>query len=110
VTMSVREGDPGAAAAAGVALGMAMRAGFPPLAADRVRGAIRRALDGSGEAKMTFGVSPGQVRVELAAQGEAWRRGALDALATHDPQPVDGGVVVVFRAVHRGALRAVGQA
>jgi hypothetical protein len=107
VTLSLRDAATAGPVAAEVALGMALRAGFPPLAADRVRRAVREALEGSPASEITAEARPGEVRLRVTAADAGWRSRALGALAAHEPAAVDGGLVVVFRSIHRGALRAV---
>ncbi len=106
--LSLRDGAVAGSVAGEVALGMALRAGFPPLAAERVRAAIADAVDGVAPGgTMAVGADPGEVRVRLLCDDAAWRDRALAALDAHEAAPTDGGLAVTFRAIHRGALRAV---
>lgn len=108
VVLSLSDGAVAGSVAGEVALGMALRAGFPPLAAERVRAAIADALaDVAPGGTMAVDADPGEVRVRLLSADAAWRDRTLAALDAHGAEPTDGGVAVTFRAIHRGALRAV---
>ncbi len=81
--MAVQDLPAGADVAGQVALALAVRSGLPPLAADRLRAAVERAVTAAG-AGITVGVVPsdGAVDVLLAGLGPSARERAAESLAT----------------------------
>ena len=72
VTVTVQDVPAGADVAGQVALALAVRSGLPPLAADRLRAAVERAVTAAGVG-VTVGVVPsdGAVDVQFAGLGNA---------------------------------------
>ncbi len=91
-----------------VALGMALSAGFPALAADRVRRDVAAAVR-AASAPLSIGcqAAPGRLRLRIDGAGDEALARAAAALDGHDARLRPSLLEVDFRAVHRGSLRAL---
>jgi hypothetical protein len=94
--------------AGNVVLALALKAGFPPLAADRASRAAAEAVRSAGQPlELAAWAADGQVGLEVAGRGGDWQTRAAGSLEPHDPLVVDGKVSVVLRAPPRGAIAEV---
>ena len=100
VTVAVQDLPAGADVAGQVALALAVRSGLPPLAADRLRGAVERAVAAAGTG-VTVGVEPfdGAVTVVVGGVGSSALEPVAAALRSA------GDVVAEGDAVRLTALR-----
>ncbi len=94
------------AIAANVVLGVVVAAGVPPLAAERVRGAVEAAVaSAEGEVTLWARREDGLVTVGIrAAGGKEWLDRASVVLQAYEPAIVDGELRFSIR---RSQLRAV---
>ena len=77
--------------AANVVLGVVVAAGVPPLAADRVRGAVEAAVaSAEGDVALWARREEGVAAVGIRAAGEAWLDRASVVLQAYEPTIVDG--------------------
>jgi hypothetical protein len=93
------------AIAANVVLGAVVAAGVPPLAADRVRGAVESAVAAAdGEVTVWARREDGLVTVGIRAGGKEWLERASAVLQAYKPEIVDGELQFSIR---RSQLRSV---
>jgi hypothetical protein len=93
------------AIAANVVLGVVVAAGVPPLAADRVRGAVEEAVaTADGDVTLWARREDGQATVGIRGGDEGWLDRALVVLGAYEPAIVDGELRF---AIRRSRLRSV---
>jgi hypothetical protein len=93
------------AIAANVVLGVVVAAGVPPLAADRVRGAVEAAVaSADGEVTLWARRDEGIATVGIRAGGKEWLERASVVLQAYEPAIVDGELQF---SVRRSQLRSV---
>jgi len=93
------------AIAANVVLGVAVAAGVPPLAADRVRSAVDAAVTSAdGDVTLWARREDGLATVGIRAGGEEWLDRASLMLQAYEPAIVDGELRF---AIQRPQLRSV---
>jgi hypothetical protein len=88
-----------------VVLALALKAGFPPLAADRAGRAAANAVRSAGRPVLLAAwAGDGELAIELSGEGSAWQDGAAEVLADYAAVVADGKVSVVFRGPPRAAI------
>jgi hypothetical protein len=93
------------AIAANVVLGVVVAAGVPPLAAERVRGAVEAAVAAAeGEVTLWARRDDGLATVGIRAGGEEWLDRASVVLQAYEPAIVDGEL---HFSIQRSQLRSV---
>ena len=96
------------AVAGHVVLGLALAAGFPALAADRVRREVEASVrDAGGAVEIRAGLTPGRIELRLEAASQAAAARAAAALAQHRTRLDSTQLEVHFVAAQQGGLRAV---
>jgi hypothetical protein len=89
-------------------LALALKAGFPPLAADRASRLAAQAVRTAAQPlELGAWAGAGEVTLRVTGDGDGWQARTAETLAAHAPTLADGNVSVVFRSPPRDALEQV---